>query len=74
MMEDLLYCKYLFKSIRLKENPSNLLDEDWDVEHRKVIAYMRRWVDPTLNEHIFYETKAYVVWKKLENLFSRKTS
>ena len=30
-------------------------------------------MDPTLHEHIFDETKADVIWKKLENLFSKKT-
>ena len=35
MMEDFLYCKDLYKPIILKEKPSNTLDEDWDVEHRK---------------------------------------
>ena len=40
MMKDLLYFKDLYKHIRLKENPSNILDEDCDVKHRKVIAYM----------------------------------
>ena len=29
-------------------------------------------MDSTLHEHIFYETKADVVWKKLENLFVKK--
>ena len=28
MMEDLLYCKDLNKSIRLKEKPSDVLDDD----------------------------------------------
>ena len=72
MMEDLLYCKDLYKHIQLKEKPSHTLDDDWDVEHRKAIAYMRRWMDSTLHEHIFDETKADVVWKKLENLFVKK--
>ena len=73
MMENLLYCKDLYKPVRLKEKPSNTLDEDWDVKHRKVIAYMSEWMDPTLHEHIYDETKADVVLKKLENLFARKT-
>ena len=30
-------------------------------------------MDQTLHEHIYDETKANVVWKKLENLFARKT-
>ena len=67
-MEDFLYCKDLYKPIRLKEEPPDTL------EHRKFIAYMRRWMDPTLYEHISDETKANVVWKKLENIFAKKTS
>ena len=31
-------------------------------------------MDPTLHEHIYDETKADVVWKKLENFFAMKTS
>ena len=73
MMEDLLYCKDLYKPIQLQEKPLNTLDDDWDVEHRKTIVYMRRWMDPTLHEHIYDETKVDVVSKKLENIFSRKT-
>ena len=30
-------------------------------------------MDPTLHEHIFDETKVDVVWKRLENLISKKT-
>ena len=51
-----------------------MFDEDWDVEHRKVIAYMRMWMDPTLHEHIYDEIKACIVWKKFESLFVMKTS
>ena len=74
MMEDFLYCKYLYRPNRLKEKPYDTLDDDWDLEHRKAIAYLRRWMDQTLHEHIYDETKTNAVWKKLENLFSRKTS
>ena len=73
MMEDLLYYKDLYKPNRLKEKSSDTLDEDWDTEHGKVIAYLRRWMNPTLHEHIYDEKKTNVVWKKLENLFFRKT-
>ena len=58
----------------MKEKLSNTLDDDWDVEHRKTIVYMRRWIYPTLHEHNYDETKAYVVWKKLKNFFSKKSS
>ena len=72
MIEDFLYCNYLYKLIRLKEKPSDTLDDDWDIEHRKVIAYIRRWMDPTVHEHIYDATEVDVVLKKLENLFTRK--
>ena len=58
----------------MKEKPYDTLDDDWDLEHRKSITYVRRWIDQTLQEHIYDETKTDVVWKKLENLFVRKTS
>ena len=35
MMKDLFYYKYLYKLIRLKEKPSDMLDEDFDVKPRK---------------------------------------
>ena len=38
MMEYLIYCKDLYNHIRLKEKPFNTLDEDCDVEHRKILA------------------------------------
>ena len=50
VMEDLLYCKDLYKPIRLKENPSDMDDENWNVQHRKVIVYIRRWMDTNLHE------------------------
>ena len=42
MMKDFLYCKDLYKPIRFKNKPFDTLDDDWDMEHRKFIAYMRR--------------------------------
>ena len=36
MVEDFLY---LYKPIRLKEKPFDTLDDDWDIEHGKVITY-----------------------------------
>ena len=47
-------------------------DEEWEVQHRKAIAYIRRWMDINLHEHISDETRADVVWQRLENLFAKK--
>ena len=73
MMEDLVYCKYLYKPIRPKEKPSNMDDGNWDAQHRKAIAYIRRQMDTNLYEQISDETKTDIVWEKLENLFAKKT-
>ena len=42
--------------------------------HRKTIGHIRRWIDQNVFEDICDETKADVVWKKLENLFEKKTA
>ena len=60
-MEDLLYCKDLYKPIKVKDKPSTMDDEEWEVQHRKAIAYIRRWMDINLHEHISDETIADVV-------------
>ena len=74
LMEDLLYCKDLYKPIKVSEKPSNIEKEEWEVQHRKCIAYIRRWMEMNLHEHISNETRADVVWQKLENLFAKKTA
>ena len=71
MIEDLLSCKDLYKPIKVKDKPSTM-EEEWEVQHRKAIAYIRRWMDINLHEHISDETRADVVWQRLENLFLRK--
>ena len=50
MMEHLLCCKDLYMPVRLKEKPSDMDNENWDVQHNKVIAYIRRWMDTNLHE------------------------
>ena len=48
-------------------------DEECEVQHRKAIAYIKRWMNINLYEHISDETRADVVWQRLENLFAKKT-
>ena len=28
-------------------------DENWDVQHKKAIYYIRQWMDTNLHEHIY---------------------
>ena len=72
MTEDLLYCIDLYNLTRLKEKPFGVEEEEQKVQHRKAIAYIKRWMDTNLHEHISNEIKADVVWKKLENLFAKR--
>ena len=64
-MNDLLYCKDLYKPIKVKDKPSTMDDKEWEVQHRKVIAYIRRWMDINLHEHISDETCLAKVRKSL---------
>ena len=53
IMEYLHYCKDLYKANRLrKKKPSDMDDENWDVQHKKAIYYIRQWMDTNLHEHI----------------------
>ena len=65
-MEDLFYCKDLYKPIKVKDKPSTMDDKEWEIQHRKAIAYIRRWMNINLHEHISDETRVDVVWQWLE--------
>ena len=48
-------------------------DEEWKLLHRQVYGLMRQWVDDNVLHHIETETDALFLWKKLEQLYARKT-
>ena len=53
IMEDLLYCKDLHKSIESRSaKPRNVSDGDWEKLNRKAIGRIRQWVDPNIFYHI----------------------
>ena len=73
-MEDLLNCKDLFDPI--EENgvkPSEMADKAWSKMNKKTIGQIRNWIDHSVFHHVAQETDAYVLWKKLENMFQAKT-
>ena len=55
------------------EKPENKSDEEWTLMHRQVCGYLRQWVDDKVLNHIEGETHARTLWKKLEELYARKT-
>jgi hypothetical protein len=60
MMEDILYCKDLHDPIEGDSaKPSNITKKVWEKMHRKIIGYIRQWVDLSLFHPVFQETNAY---------------
>ena len=73
-MEDLLYCKDPYVPLSGDTmKPKDKSDEDWAIMHRKTVGYIRQWVDHSVYHHIAQETKADVLWKKLESMYERQT-
>ncbi|GKF36466.1 hypothetical protein Tco_0113224, partial [Tanacetum coccineum] len=72
-MEDLLYVKDYYLPVFNTEKPKNKTDAEWTILHRKVYGYIRQWVDDNVLNHICEETHARTLWKKLEQLYARKT-
>ena len=74
-IEDLLQCKNLYKLIEGdKGRPEGTKDEDWNKLNRKVVGVIRQWVDDNVFHHVFTKTLAYDLWKKLEELYDRKSA
>lgn len=74
-MEDLLSCKDLFDPIELKgEKPDSAKELEWKKSNRKTIGQIRQWIDHSVFHHVAQETDAYVLWKKLEDMYQAKTA
>ena len=59
MMEDLLYCKNLYKPIKLgSAKPADISEGDWEVMHRKTVGHIIRWL-------IIMSLKIFVMKRKL---------
>jgi hypothetical protein len=71
-MKDLLYVKQFHLPVFASEKPDNKSDE-WTLMHRQVCGYLRQWVDDNVLNHIDGETHARTLWKKLKELYARKT-
>lgn len=49
-------------------------NEDWELLDRQVVGYICTWLDDNVYHHVLDETFAYSLWKKLEDLYARKTA
>lgn len=72
-MEDLLYSKDLYDPIDGKK-PEDMSEDDWKKENQKVVACIRQWLDDVVFHHVSNEISAESLWKKLHDLYERKTA
>ena len=72
-MEDLLYVKDYYLPVFASEKQENKTDAEWNLLHRQVCGYIRRWVDDNVLNHVSEEKHARSLWNKLEQLYARKT-
>ena len=67
MIEDFLTIKDLLDSLEGEESrPKDISDLEWNKMNKKVIIYIRQWIDTSSRHHMANETNAYNLWKKLE--------
>jgi len=41
--------------------------------NRKTVGFIRQWIDDSVFHHVAQETRADTLWKKLQDLYERKT-
>ena len=74
-MEDLLSCKDLFDPLELKGvNLDPTKEGEWKKLNRKTIGQIRQWIDHSVFHHVAQEIDAYVIWRKLEDMYQAKTT
>lgn len=72
-MEDYLYCNDLYQPL-LGDNgkPFDMTDEKWSNMHKDTVDNIRKWIGKSMLQHFVNDTKADVLWKKIENIYERK--
>lgn len=73
-MEDILYCKDLYKPIEEENKPENKTEDAWKLDNRKAVGLIRQHIDQSIFQHVANDTNAYKLWKKLESMYERKTA
>ena len=73
-MEDLLFVKDLHEPIEGDAvKPEKMSDKEWIQLHRKCVGTIRQWIDQSVFHHVAKETKADVMWRKLESIYEQPT-
>ena len=64
----------LYEPIDRKDIPTRVVESEWKVLHRKVVATMRQFVDVSVLQHVANDTNAYELWHKLVDMYERKNA
>ena len=68
-MEDLLFCKDLNGPIKGDSGkPEEMKDDEWKKLDRKVVSFIRQWIDDSVFHHVSTKNSAHGLWTKLESL------
>ncbi|KAG6401054.1 hypothetical protein SASPL_137899 [Salvia splendens] len=74
-MLDLIYCKDLYLPLQGDDAKlKDMSDDEWIIMHRKIVGYIRRFIELNTFHHFANEEKVEVLWKKMEAMFERKNA
>ena len=73
-MEHIHYCKDLSKPIEEENKPEAKTEDVWKLENRKAVGLIRQHIDQSIFQHVANDTNAYVLWKKQQSMYERKTA
>ena len=73
-MEDLLIVKDLYEPIDRETIPTGVLESEWNLLNRNVVATIRQCVDVSVLQHVTNDKNAYEIWQKLLGLDERKNA
>ena len=51
-----------------------MTNDEWKRLNRKTVGFIRQWLDDSIFHHVFTKSSAYSLWKKLEDLYEKKTN
>ena len=70
-----MFCKDLNGPIEGDSGkPEGMKDDEWKKLDRKVVGFIRQWIDDSVFHHVSTENSAHGLWTKLESLYDRKTA
>ena len=73
-MEDLLIVKDLYEPISKSDIPTGVIESEWKILNRKVLATIRQCVDISILQHVASDTNDFELWHKLSVLYERKNA